>query len=63
MTFGCVSFALSSPTGDLTKHIATHTKEKNHICYICGAKFGRNFYVKVRLPVELALGHKVVLSR
>jgi antirestriction protein len=31
----------------LTKHKATHTGEKLHECYICGAKFGRNFYVKV----------------
>lgn len=27
--------------------MATHSGVKAHSCYICGAKFARNFYVKV----------------
>lgn len=38
--------------------MATHSGVKAHSCYLCGAKFARNFYVKVSLKGEHILRFK-----
>jgi uncharacterized Zn-finger protein len=48
---------------NLTRHMNTHTKEKNHICPSCGRGFGRLFLLEIHLRTHTGLYYFFFISK